>query len=768
VVEAVSDAYLAATQQQRKALVGQPLLATALASPRTAHNLQASFAQVLDRGNPHELVRQLFHVPDPAGPGLYLERSFRVLNTPVVDEDGYVTGIIHALHDTTEQTLTKAQLRASQEREHVAQVQVAVHAEALAAVQRQLHAREAFYQLFTHTPAAVCILRGPDHRFEYVNPVYQQFFADRALLGQPIAQALPEAAPAGVLSILDSVYRTGEPFFGLDIPLRMAQPDDSPNRQRYFTFTFQAYREAGAVVGVSTYAFEVTAQVLANQQRRVQQQQQRDLFEQAPLAIAICRGPAHELEIVNPLMGELWHLPPAELLGRPLFEALPQLESQGVLAILHEVAATGVPRRVREWSVPPVSPTGTTRFFNGVYQPLRDARGQVDAIAFVATDVTQQVLARQASENAARHIRTLTDALPALIARVDCDERYTFANKAYERWYGQPATDLVGRSVRSIIGEVAYQRGQAIRGRAQAGERVEFDATNRRDGGFQHVHGNLIPDVQNGQVTGYFILITDVTGLVEARRAAETSAQQVQDLVGELQQANEELTRANIDLDNFFYMASHDLQGPLTNVEGLLQALDEELPAEVTFLLPVAQVLSMLRQTVNGFQLTLSQMTDAVQQHPLQLVASSDIAALVEAVRLDLAPLLSQAPAHLHLDIAGSPSIPLSPSRLRSLLYNLLSNALKYRHPDRPALVELRIYRDSPQVIVEVHDNGLGLTERQQKQLFSRYTRLHPHVTGSGVGLFMIKRMVENVGGSITVQSKPGVGSCFRVSLPLE
>ena len=81
-------------------------------------------------------------------------------------------------------------------------------------------------------------------------------------------------------------------------------------------------------------------------------------------------------------------------------------------------------------------------------------------------------------------------------------------------------------------------------------------------------------------------------------------------------------------------------------------------------------------------------------------------------------------------------------------------------------MVRLRCHTSQAQVVLEVQDNGLGLNEAQQEQLFQMFQRLHSHVEGSGVGLYMVKKIVENAGGTISVRSETGVGSTFVVTLP--
>ena len=104
-------------------------------------------------------------------------------------------------------------------------------------------------------------------------------------------------------------------------------------------------------------------------------------------------------------------------------------------------------------------------------------------------------------------------------------------------------------------------------------------------------------------------------------------------------------------------------------------------------------------------------------------------------------------------------------SGLRSILYNLLSNAIKFRHPDRPLEVEVKTFVQDGHVVLSVKDNGLGLNPSQQKKLFTLFHRMHQHIEGTGVGLFMIKRIVESSGGRIEVESKNNRGATFLVYL---
>jgi signal transduction histidine kinase len=107
-----------------------------------------------------------------------------------------------------------------------------------------------------------------------------------------------------------------------------------------------------------------------------------------------------------------------------------------------------------------------------------------------------------------------------------------------------------------------------------------------------------------------------------------------------------------------------------------------------------------------------------------------------------------------------------SEKNLRSILYNLLSNALKYGHPDRAPRIRVACVPEGDDLVLTVQDNGLGLNGPQQKHLFQLFQRLHTHVEGSGLGLYMVKKIVENAGGTIEVQSQVNEGTTFTIRFP--
>jgi signal transduction histidine kinase len=264
--------------------------------------------------------------------------------------------------------------------------------------------------------------------------------------------------------------------------------------------------------------------------------------------------------------------------------------------------------------------------------------------------------------------------------------------------------------------------------------------------------------------------VLDATGAIKEWFGAATDITWRKQAEEQLRNNLVQLQRTNNDLDTFVYTASHDLKAPITNIESILLALREHLPSVAQQDALVAQLLEMLQDTVTRFRTTIAQLTDIsklqrVHTGPAEPV---QLAAVVEAVRRDLGPDLAAAATELLVEVAPEVVVSFSPANLRSVVYNLLSNAVKYRAPDRPSVVRVHAATDGPSVVLTVQDNGLGLSKLQQRQLFGLFQRLHTHVEGTGVGLYLIKRLVENADGTIAVQSQPGVGTTFTVTLPAD
>lgn len=235
----------------------------------------------------------------------------------------------------------------------------------------------------------------------------------------------------------------------------------------------------------------------------------------------------------------------------------------------------------------------------------------------------------------------------------------------------------------------------------------------------------------------------------------------------ELKERNEKLLRINRDLDSFIYTASHDLRAPISNLEGLVNAARDMLIQDIPDKETLLDVLNMMHDSVTRFTRTISDLTEITKVQKLKQddVSLQSLVAIIQGVISDLNHKICEADADISLDLGNCPSIKFSLKNLRSIIYNLLSNAIKYRSPDRKLKVYVSCEKQGNYAVLSVKDNGLGI-DLQKAKLFTMFKRFHDHVEGTGIGLYIIKRIIEDAGGKIQVESEPGVGSTFLVYFP--
>ena len=398
-------------------------------------------------------------------------------------------------------------------------------------------------------------------------------------------------------------------------------------------------------------------------------------------------------------------------------------------------------------------------------------------VSVFAFDVTEQVLARQEREAQRQQLHALFMDAPAPIVILDGPALvFQLVNPAYQRIF--PGRTLLGKPVRAalpeLVGAPILDQLQRVydTGETYVEQELPLQLARHDDGPLEEMFFTFTYQARrnaHGAVDGVLAFAHEVTDQVQARRVVEEGGAEARALAAELATSNMQLTRTNADLDNFIYTASHDLKVPIANIEGLLQALTRKLPP-AALVGPVPEMLTLMQLATVRFRRTIEQLTDVskLQQAHGQPATPVRLAAVVEEVRLDLLPLTEQTRARLTVDVPVEAYLPFSAKNLRSIVYNLLSNALKYRHPDRPPQVQLSYQRQDDYHVLRVEDNGLGFdVAKAADKLFGMFQRLHTHVEGSGIGLYMVKKMVENGGGRIEVQSRLGEGTTFTVLIPV-
>lgn len=237
----------------------------------------------------------------------------------------------------------------------------------------------------------------------------------------------------------------------------------------------------------------------------------------------------------------------------------------------------------------------------------------------------------------------------------------------------------------------------------------------------------------------------------------------VEEKTQKLKASNEELISHNSELQHFSNTISHNLRGPVANILGLanLFGLDKGENSNEELTKHIKASAESLDNTLKD----LNKIID-IRNHLYQIKENVIFSEEFDKVREVLKGKISSCDANISINFKDD-SLYCIRSYMNSIMYNLLSNALKYRDASRTCEINVSTYADNGNIILEVEDNGVGLDlDKYGHQIFGMYKRFHDHVDGKGLGLFLTKQQVESLGGKIMLESTPGVGAKFSIILP--
>ncbi|MHA6247223.1 PAS domain-containing protein [Pontibacter sp. CAU 1760] len=802
-VQAATNAFVAETGMQREELIGKNITAV-LALPPLGTGLftqvlQASLQQVLSTREAYQLQKPLPYTPSTAALEAKTETQHRLFHhTPVLNEQGEIAYILF------EWTKAVGCLEAEQdllERKNCE--------EATEALQRYEHTSLRLDPLYKKLSAPVAILEGPDFVYADYNDASAQLFREKNKLGYALFDMLPELKGQEIEKILNHTYQTGETFEGMGILVPVAPQKGAEPEDRYWNLICQAIRNGSQeITGLMVFAQDVTSCVesrkeaekrVFNLQEFNQELEKRlkeyteelqlayaetnkriesyhSLFIQAPVAIAIYRGSQHIVELANPLLCQLTGRTSDELLNKPVFEVLSELKGQGIEEILADVYNEGIDFEVKEMpAIVDLNGQKHHGFYHTLYTPLRNVNNEIEGILQVAYEVTEQVTARDKAEEIADRILFMANAMPQKVWTADANGAVDYCNQQWLDYTGLSREEFIGWGWQHILEPALVESNVRVWKHCVAtGEEFQLEhRLRRKDGEYRwHLTRALAQRNEKGEITMWFGTSTDI----HDQKLAEES---LQDLTAELSAANisirqsnedlgamnQKLTHINSDLDNFIYTASHDLRAPISNIERLMEELLIELPEESLRKQEVKAITGMMSNAVDRFKKTIINLTEItkLQKGEDAVITPLNLEEIVEDVKLDLAQLIGASKAEVTIDFHGCTFITFSEKNMRSIIYNLLSNALKYKHPERVPQIEVSCREEGEFVVLRVEDNGLGIGEKHQSKLFGMFKRFHDHVEGTGVGLYMVKRIMDNTNGKIEVKSNVGEGTCFSV-----
>jgi PAS domain S-box-containing protein len=400
-------------------------------------------------------------------------------------------------------------------------------------------------------------------------------------------------------------------------------------------------------------------------------------------------------------------------------------------------------------------PDGERIYVEVVKAPVYDSKGQVVGMQGIFCDVTEKKRTEEALLHERYLLHSLMDNIPDSIYFKDTESRFIRVNRAQaERFRLANPSEALGKTDFDFFKEEharpAFENEQEIMRSGQPIVAKEEKET-WPDGRVTWVSTTKMPlRNSDGEIIGTFGVSRDITELKHNEAT--------------LRKTVEELARSNAELEQFAYLASHDLQEPLRTVISYTQALEKRCrgkldPEADEFISFIVGGATRMRSLIRGL-LAYSQV--GARKKPLR---ETDCNAVFDQAVSNLRTMIQESGAVVTRD--SLPIVPADELQLGLLFKNLINNAIKFRG-ETPPRVHTSAQRDSDTWVFSVRDNGIGIGPQYAQRIFVIFRRLHggDQYPGTGVGLAICKRIAEQHGGRIWVESQPGQGATFYFTIP--
>jgi PAS domain S-box-containing protein len=391
----------------------------------------------------------------------------------------------------------------------------------------------------------------------------------------------------------------------------------------------------------------------------------------------------------------------------------------------------------------------------------RNTEGRVTQILGILNDITELKQRQEALHESERKYRLLFENMTSAFAvhkmiyddqGKPVDYRYLEANPAFEKLTGIPIDTLIGRTIKEVIPTIEEYWVETFGKVAMTGEPIAYTNFARELGRYYDTY------VFSPEKDTFAVVFNDITEKILAQ-------EQIQKLNVELQQRVRELEDSNAELTQFTYTVSHDLKSPLVTINGFLGYLEQDA---------ASGNLERLRKDTQRIQ----EATNKMHALLTELLELSRIGHMMnEPKYIPFLDLVSDALDIVHgrlesqrITVWTQPNLPTihgDRQRLIEVLQNLLDNAAKYMGEQPEPLIEIGQHgEEDGKPIFFVKDNGIGIAPEYHERIFGLFNKLDAKSEGTGIGLALVKRIIEYHGGRIWVESESGMGSAFYFTLP--
>ena len=593
---------------------------------------------------------------------------------------------------------------------------------------------------------------------EHLGHRFDELIKDRRLL-------------ASINDAYGRVLDTGHPVTGVEFSGKAA---GRPERESHFAASYHPVFGADErMVGITGLLVDMTEQKAAEAELHQSKQLFKSVLENMPAVVFVKEAESRRYELLN-RHGELFLGRPREaVLGKRDEEIFPAEMATGFRETDSQVLASSAEMQIREEEVR--AGDGEARWLTTRKVALRDERGTATHLLGISVDITERkraeaalLSASQRAERTTAFLRTVTDNLPGIVAYWDAELRCRFANQFFLDWFRKTQEEVLGAPMAAVLPAFLVDQIQPQLEAVLDGAPQNFAREIALPSGdLRYAWINLIPDAdEQGKVRGFYALASDVTEL-------KRGEQRLQELNEQLVRARDRAEAASSAKSEFVANMSHEIRTPMNAIIGLARLL-EEAPLERRergyvgkIQMATKSLLGVVNDVLDFSKIEAGQLRLEQARFNLeQLLAGTAMLVAGSAWDKGVEPVFDIAPG-LPAELVGDAM------RLHQVLLNLMSNAVKFTERGEVVLGVRDAGRDGPRITLEfyVHDTGIGIAPEQQLRMFDAFSQGDSSTSrrygGTGLGLAISRRLVDLMGGVISVQSTPGQGSTFRFVCPL-
>lgn len=396
---------------------------------------------------------------------------------------------------------------------------------------------------------------------------------------------------------------------------------------------------------------------------------------------------------------------------------------------------------------------GDYKYYLNQVSAIKNEQGKVEFAYFICREITQQRTLNIKVIESEKKLKALFEGSSQIIALFDIDNKFIWYNKAayddsiyiFGRYIavGDRFSDYLSEENRA---DYLIKFNSVLEGKTISYYR---EYLYQEQSIFLEIL--LQPVYQNGVLIGVSLIGNNET----ERKEYENK----------LEKANNELLQQNEQLNQYSYIISHNLRAPIVTLMGLIHLFNQENASDIER----KEIVSLISKSANHLDTIIKDLNHLLTVNDQRTVMINvDLKEEFEIVQFLLEREIQQSNAFIECDFSDLPIVFSLKSYIQNILFNLVSNALKYCQYNKPPRVFIKSYHTTKnRVCIEVRDEGVGIDLVKYKdKIFGFYKRFHFHVEGKGLGLHLIKKHVDALGGTIEVISEVGSGATFKVYLP--